>query len=147
MTHFADEVPKGKQEKTRDAYPYLNEQGVINFGILRDDPNGPKRSGANASGVAGASGQGGASEGAPPAVEVSDELLAERLNAMLAKADMTTTTEKMLRGQLEAEFGVDLKERKKYIRTLVSSGGGVGCVREGQGWRGGCGQEEGALGS
>ena len=51
-----------------------------------------------------------------PARVVSDEELVARLHAVLATADLETTTERAIRRQLEEELGVELTERKALIR-------------------------------
>ena len=52
---------------------------------------------------------------------VSDEQLVARLRQLLQVSDLQTTTEKMLRKSLEAEFGTDLTDKKPLIRQEVRS--------------------------
>lgn len=57
--------------------------------------------------------------GAAPAESISDEVVRGRLLVLLGNSDLATTTEKMLRKQLEAELGVKLGDRKALIREEV----------------------------
>lgn len=50
---------------------------------------------------------------------VSDTELAEYLGQVLRTADLTTTTNAILRKQLEEHFGVDLSGKKAFIREQV----------------------------
>lgn len=50
---------------------------------------------------------------------VSDEVVRERLLLLLDESDLATTTEKMLRKQLEEALGVKLNDRKALIREEV----------------------------
>ncbi|GMH14765.1 hypothetical protein Nepgr_016606 [Nepenthes gracilis] len=50
---------------------------------------------------------------------VSDAELAERLREFLRSSDLNTTTNAIVRRRLEEDFGVDLSERKPFIRQQV----------------------------
>eukprot|EP00270_Netrium_digitus_P011548 TRINITY_DN3680_c0_g1_i1.p1 TRINITY_DN3680_c0_g1~~TRINITY_DN3680_c0_g1_i1.p1 ORF type:complete len:303 (-),score=49.24 TRINITY_DN3680_c0_g1_i1:295-1203(-) len=50
---------------------------------------------------------------------VSDDDIAKRLREILAEADLTVTSEKTIRQQLEKELGVSLLAKKKFIRREV----------------------------
>ncbi|KAG6421628.1 hypothetical protein SASPL_118185 [Salvia splendens] len=50
---------------------------------------------------------------------VSDSELIERLRDALSKSDLSTTTNATLRRRLEEELGVDLSDRKAFIREQV----------------------------
>lgn len=50
---------------------------------------------------------------------VSDEDLTEKISELLDKADLTTTTTSLIRKQLEQEFGIDLSDRKSFVREKV----------------------------
>lgn len=62
-------------------------------------------------------------DGKPTEKAVPDELVRERLLVLLAESDLARTTEKMLRKQLEVEFGVQLADRKALIRDEVRKDG------------------------
>lgn len=55
------------------------------------------------------------------ASRVTDDVLARRVREVLESADLSTTTEKGIRKQLEKEFGVPLKEKKAVIRKVVEA--------------------------
>ncbi|PWA49109.1 DEK, C-terminal [Artemisia annua] len=50
---------------------------------------------------------------------VSDSDLVNRLHEFLKISDLTTTTTATVRKQLEQDFGIDLSEKKKFIREQV----------------------------
>lgn len=50
---------------------------------------------------------------------VSDSDLVNRLHEFLKISDLTTTTTATVRKQLEQDFGIDLTEKKKFIREQV----------------------------
>ena len=50
---------------------------------------------------------------------VSDEDLTKKISELLDKADLTTTTTSLIRKQLELEFGIDLNDRKSFVREKV----------------------------
>lgn len=52
---------------------------------------------------------------------VNDVQLATRLREILDVADLEVTTEKTIRTQLQEEFGIDLSQRKKFIRQEVEA--------------------------
>ncbi|KAL4180233.1 hypothetical protein AMTRI_Chr13g91110 [Amborella trichopoda] len=51
---------------------------------------------------------------------VSDSELVERLKEFLSTADLNTTTNSTVRKHLENEFGVDLSEKKAFIRDQIN---------------------------
>lgn len=60
---------------------------------------------------------------------VSDSDLVTRLREILSSSDLETTTPATVRRQLEADFGVELTDKKAFIRDqidafLESNGGG-----------------------
>lgn len=50
---------------------------------------------------------------------VSDDELVDRLRAFLRTSDLNTTTTGAVRRQLEADFDVDLGDKKAFIREQV----------------------------
>jgi upstream activation factor subunit UAF30 len=50
---------------------------------------------------------------------VSDSELVERLREVLRESDLTTTTTGALRRRLEEDFGVDLSDKKTFVREQV----------------------------
>ncbi|GKU94679.1 hypothetical protein SLEP1_g8134 [Rubroshorea leprosula] len=50
---------------------------------------------------------------------VSDSELIARLREFLRESDLNTTTTAIVRRKLEEDFGVDLSEKKKFIREQV----------------------------
>ncbi|KAF0888369.1 hypothetical protein E2562_014191 [Oryza meyeriana var. granulata] len=50
---------------------------------------------------------------------VSDSELVERLREVLRSSDLNTTTTAILRRRLEEDFGVDLSDKKLFIREQV----------------------------
>lgn len=50
---------------------------------------------------------------------MSDEELVGRLREFLRTSDLTTTTTGTVRRQLEEDFGIDLSEKKAFIREQV----------------------------
>lgn len=52
---------------------------------------------------------------------VSDQAIVKRLHQLLAVSDLNVTTEKHIRLQLEAEFDLDLSERKKFLREEIQN--------------------------
>lgn len=62
---------------------------------------------------------------------VTDSDLVTRLREILGSSDLETTTPATVRRQLEADFGVELTDKKAFIRDqidafLESNGGGAG---------------------
>eukprot|EP00803_Ostreobium_quekettii_P010327 evm.model.scf_4244.2 EVM.evm.TU.scf_4244.2 scf_4244:3716-6931(+) len=51
---------------------------------------------------------------------VEDSQIVSRLRELLAEADQTETSERMLREKLEAEFGVDLSDRRSLVHDEVA---------------------------
>lgn len=52
---------------------------------------------------------------------VSDSQLIERLRDFLSTSDLNTTTNAILRRRLEEHFGIDLSDRKAFIREQVDA--------------------------
>lgn len=52
---------------------------------------------------------------------VSDSELIERLREILSTSDLNTTTNSIVRRRLEEDFGIDLSERKVFIREQVDA--------------------------
>ncbi|KAH6788257.1 SWIB complex BAF60b domain-containing protein [Perilla frutescens var. hirtella] len=52
---------------------------------------------------------------------VSDSELIERLRDFLSTSDLNTTTTAIIRRRLEADFGIDLSDRKAFIREQVDA--------------------------
>lgn len=50
---------------------------------------------------------------------ISDSELIERLHDVLSTSDLTTTTTAILRRRLEEDLGIDLSDRKAFIREQV----------------------------
>ncbi|KAI3813341.1 hypothetical protein L1987_18062 [Smallanthus sonchifolius] len=50
---------------------------------------------------------------------VSDSDLADRLREFLSTSDLTTTTTASIRRKLEQEFGIDLTDKKAFIRQQI----------------------------
>lgn len=50
---------------------------------------------------------------------VSDSELIERLRDFLSTSDLNTTTTAIIRRRLEEDFGIDLSDRKAFIREQV----------------------------
>lgn len=50
---------------------------------------------------------------------VSDSQLIERLREFLSTSDLTKTTNAIVRRQLQEDFGIDLSDRKAFIREQV----------------------------
>ncbi|KAL1564104.1 hypothetical protein AAHA92_06504 [Salvia divinorum] len=50
---------------------------------------------------------------------ISDSELIERLRDVISKSDPNTTTNAILRRRLEEELGIDLSDRKTFIREQV----------------------------
>jgi len=50
---------------------------------------------------------------------VSESELIERLREFLRNSDLNTTTTSTVRRQLESDFGIDLSDRKSFIREQV----------------------------
>ena len=50
---------------------------------------------------------------------VSESELIGRLREFLRSSDLNTTTTATVRRQLEADFGIDLSDRKAFIREQV----------------------------
>lgn len=121
QTHFltAQEclatAPRGLERAVKHAHAFLQQQGCINTGVLRDDPRVPlpENFGPPLSPP---------TEGPPTSqsTNVTDEAVEEKLYELLSGADMQTTSEKMLRKELSGYFGVDMKGKKAYIRELVT---------------------------
>ena len=97
-----------KVELVREAHRYLSLIGAINFGLVKrkkeeEEKPPPPPPPADT-----------------PAALPSDADLLSALAAELAVADMSSTTEKLLRKKLEAKFGgVDLTEKKPLLRAGV----------------------------
>lgn len=103
-------------EFLKEVFHFLERQGCINFGILRNDPvipvpNSmlPQRNHASVAGT---------DDGAAP--QPSDEAVATALYSVLKTVDLDTTSEKMLRKMLSEHFGVDMKPRKMLLKKLIS---------------------------
>ena len=52
---------------------------------------------------------------------VSDSDIVARLREILQSSDLDTATAGSIRRQLEEDFGVDLSEKKKFIRELIDT--------------------------
>lgn len=52
---------------------------------------------------------------------ISDSELIERLRGVLSTSDLNTTTTATLRRRLEEDLGIDLSERKAFIREQVDA--------------------------
>jgi upstream activation factor subunit UAF30 len=52
---------------------------------------------------------------------VSDSDLVARLREILRSSDLDTATASSIRRQLEEDFGVDLSEKKKFIREQIDT--------------------------
>jgi len=102
----------------KEVYYFLNEQGCINFGILRNDPLVPVHCSVFSAQSNDREDELMDGEVHP---EPSDEAIEGALYHILKEVDMDSTSEKMLRKNLADHFGVDMKSRKGLIRDLVSS--------------------------
>ncbi|KAK9903424.1 hypothetical protein WJX75_005208 [Coccomyxa subellipsoidea] len=89
----------GTEAIVAEAHRFLQEQGCINLGVPHGEP---------------------AEEEQPVEEGVSDEDLQTAVFEVLRMVDITVATEKMIRKQLEKNLGVDLGERKAFIREQVT---------------------------
>lgn len=123
-------VPAGRHALVRRVHAFLQEHGYINFGAAAEPP--PRETAASdaqpADATAAAAAEGGAEgangDAAPAEPELSPEAAAQkallfRLYDILRAADLGSLSAKMIRGQLENEFGRDLKEQMPVLRQHI----------------------------
>lgn len=80
--------------RIKDAFGFLDRQGLINFGLLSAQTGGKPNA-------------------------VTEETVSCALYELLSEADMEMVTEKNLRKQLAEKLSADMAPFKNFIRNLV----------------------------
>lgn len=115
----ANAAPAAPEETMKDAEAVAmeedkaEEKGAVQEAVAEEAPKPIEEPAAAEEPVAPAA----AAATEPP----SDDAVKSRLAEVLKTADLSSTTEKMLRKQLEGEFGADLSSKKALIRAEVEA--------------------------
>ncbi|PNH01784.1 Protein TRI1, partial [Tetrabaena socialis] len=107
MSEWTGQEAMSRAQLTAYFWTYVKENGLQVRAGRRCSTGGPRR------------GPGIMSAEVPSSSAPCDEQIIERLRALLAKSDLQTTTEKMLRKKLEEEFQMELLDKKPMIRQEV----------------------------
>jgi hypothetical protein len=117
-------APYDRQRIVKEVYRFLHQQGCINFGVLRNDPNVPlpadvlpRTNDEDASAERG--GDGDKDEGVSPPPQATEESIEDKLYEWLPDVDMETVTVKQLRLRLAEHFQSDISAFKSQIRERV----------------------------